>query len=626
MKNFKRLLSIMLVLALVISLAACNSSKDEEPVSMDLSEDAETDTKETDTEEADTEEANTEEADTEEADTEEADTTEDVVEANSVEEAVRAAFSNLPDHIYKIGQSDFLNKVAAGDDMVIIDIRSAGDYATSHVKGAINLPWGGTAISDGLKSISQDKEVFIYCVSGQTAGQTVLVMNAAGINARSVNLGYKFGISKVEGFDELITETEVNEFGSETYDIDPEFQTVADAYYAGLAGVKDTTYANYKISEDNLKAMIDNGDDFFLLSARKAKDYTEVHIEGAINIPYGSTMLDNLANVPMDKPVVVYCYSGQTAGQAVAAMRLLGYDAVSLNGGMGVGSNVPIGWANKELPVVNQAVIESGVMDYFANKPDHNYKIGQQDFVDKVVAGDDMVIIDIRSAGDYATSHVKGAINLPWGGTAISDGLKSIPLDKDVMIYCVSGQTAGQTVVIMNLAGINAKSVNLGFKFGISKVEGIDAVLETEENTFGSETHPIDLSIQAAADVYFAGLAGVKDTTFANYKVSEDNLEAMMNDNEEFSLLSIRAADAFAEGHIEGATNVPWGTDMMTGILDTVSKDGKVVVYCYSGQTAGQATAAMKLLGYDVVSLNGGMGVGSNAPIGWINKDKAVVQ
>jgi rhodanese-related sulfurtransferase len=56
--------------------------------------------------------------------------------------------------------------------------------------------------------------------------------------------------------------------------------------------------------------------------------------------------------LPMDKKVVVYCYSGQTAGQTVAALRLLGYDAVSLKGGMGVGSNDPLGWSNKGYPVV----------------------------------------------------------------------------------------------------------------------------------------------------------------------------------------------------------------------------------------------------------------------------------
>ncbi|MCJ7688748.1 MAG: sulfurtransferase, partial [Clostridiaceae bacterium] len=40
-----------------------------------------------------------------------------------------------------------------------------------------------------------------------------------------------------------------------------------------------------------------------------------------------------------------------TAGQTVAGLKMLGYDAVSLNGGMGTDSNAPSGWANKGFPV-----------------------------------------------------------------------------------------------------------------------------------------------------------------------------------------------------------------------------------------------------------------------------------
>ncbi|HKL42937.1 MAG TPA: rhodanese-like domain-containing protein, partial [Clostridia bacterium] len=125
-----------------------------------------------------------------------------------------------------------------------------------------------------------------------------------------------------------------------------------DAYYNGLADVSDTKYKNYKISEDNLKEMVDNKEDFYLLSIRQEEAYNEGHIEGAELIPWGKGMQESFDTLPMDKTIVVYCYSGQTAGQTVAGLRLLGYDAVSLNGGMGVGANAPLGWSNKDYPVV----------------------------------------------------------------------------------------------------------------------------------------------------------------------------------------------------------------------------------------------------------------------------------
>ncbi len=137
-------------------------------------------------------------------------------------------------------KKDFIEKVKANDDMVVVDIRTADDYKKGHVKGAYNAPWG-PAIAENITKIAQDKEVFIYCYSGQTAGQAVMTLNLAGINARSVNLGFKFGISKVEGYEAVIEETE-NTFGSETYDVPQEVQDALTVYYNGLADVKETTF------------------------------------------------------------------------------------------------------------------------------------------------------------------------------------------------------------------------------------------------------------------------------------------------------------------------------------------------------------------------------------------------
>ena len=299
-------------------------------------------------------------------------------------------------------------------------------------------------------------------------------------------------------------------------------------------------------------------------------------------------------------------------------MRLLGYDAVSLNGGMGTEASAPNGWVNKGYTVVSASAVYNGVINYFAEKPDHSYMIKSADIIERVAAGDDVVILDIRQADVYGEGHLKGAVNLPWG-TAIAENLSKIPQDKEVFIYCYSGQTAGQAVMTLNLAGINARSVAYGWNFGLSKAEGIAAVTETDVNTLTEDISTIDAEIQEALTAYYAGLADVKESKWKNYKVSEANLATMLEMEEDFTLVSARRPDDYTEGHIQGAINVPYGTSFAES-LGVVPMDKKVVVYCYSGQTAGQATAAMKLLGYDAVSLNGGMGTEASAPNGWVNK------
>jgi rhodanese-related sulfurtransferase len=272
--------------------------------------------------------------------------------ADVVAEAVNAYFANMPEDIYKIPEKDFVEKVKAGENMLVLDIRSAEDYGKGHVKGAVNAPWG-PAIAASLDKLPSDKPVMVYCYTGQTAGQAVATLNMAGFNAKSVNLGWNLGISKVEGIADL-TETTANEFPAVTAAaVKPEIKAAVTAYYDGLAAVKGTTYANYKISEDDAKKLVDTKDTgAFFLSVRKAEDYAKGHIEGAANIPFGKGMEQLFNTLPKDKKIVVYCYTGQTAGQVVAGLRLLGYDAVSMHSGMGTPATAPAGWVNKGYPVV----------------------------------------------------------------------------------------------------------------------------------------------------------------------------------------------------------------------------------------------------------------------------------
>jgi rhodanese-related sulfurtransferase len=72
-----------------------------------------------------------------------------------------------------------------------------------------------------------------------------------------------------------------------------------------------------------------------IISLRSAEDYAKGHIPGAVNMNVKEMFtLDNLATIPPDRDVVLVCYTGQTAGQATAALNMLGYDAYSLLFGM----------------------------------------------------------------------------------------------------------------------------------------------------------------------------------------------------------------------------------------------------------------------------------------------------
>ena len=271
--------------------------------------------------------------------------------SDAVEEAVNGYFANLPEDNSMIGEKEFVEKVKSGEDLFVLDIRQADVYNEGHVKGAVHLPWGPEAIPAALDKLPADETIYVYCYTAQTANQTVALLNFAGFDAKSVRFGWNLGITKVDGYQEIV-ETETNELGEATdYKVNEDIKAAINDYYAGSADVKDSMFKNYKISEDNLKMILGSGG-MKVVSIRQRSDFAEGHIEGAINIPWQAGMQEYFGQLPQDQKLIVYCYTGQTAGQAVAGLRMLGYDAVSLNGGMGTAANEPYGWSNKGYEVV----------------------------------------------------------------------------------------------------------------------------------------------------------------------------------------------------------------------------------------------------------------------------------
>ena len=115
-------------------------------------------------------------------------------------------------------------------------------------------------------------------------------------------------------------------------------QVAAEQYFAG--GTKN-------IKATDLYANLNDGDtsnDPFMVDIRAAADFAKGHMPGAINIASKDLFTaENLAKLPKDRQIVVNCYSGQTASQTTAGLRMMGYDAYNLLYGIpgwGVNENV----------------------------------------------------------------------------------------------------------------------------------------------------------------------------------------------------------------------------------------------------------------------------------------------
>lgn len=264
-------------------------------------------------------------------------------ETSIVEEAALAYFANFPEDRHVIAPKDLFARINAGEEMFIIDIRAAADYDANHIKGAVNLPFGNQSLAQSLEIIPDDVPVYVYCYTGQTASQTAAVLSVAGKPAYNVQGGFNRGIS-VEANYEGYLSTEAVPLPTDTYAVDPDLKAAVEEYYATVASYDGTPTASQNIKVEQVKEIVDaESDDYVILSVRRAEDYAAGHIKGAINIPFGAGMQEGFADLPKDKKIIVYCYTGQTASQVTGILRLLGYEAYNMQFGMG-SAETQLGW------------------------------------------------------------------------------------------------------------------------------------------------------------------------------------------------------------------------------------------------------------------------------------------
>lgn len=327
-----------------------------------------------------------------------------------------------------------------------------------------------------------------------------------------------------------------------------------------------------------------------LIDVRETSEYEEGHIEGAVNIPL-RTIAQNLDKIPTDQPVMVYCASGHRAGMSVSALRMLGYDNVR--------SFPPSwkGWTAAEEPVSMEAVegetydvpeidadLLAAVDGFLSGIPEGFYTAGNAEkLAEAMDAG--AFLVDVRQPSEFEEGAIPTAINVPLRDVAASR--ERIPTDQPVIVYCASGHRAALATAALHTMGYaNVRSFTGGYA-GWLAAQGADGDVPTE-----AAAEPLD-DMVAVVDEY---LSSIPEGYMAVGKL--DAFKEMMESADPL-LIDVREESEYADGHIEGAINIPIRT--LAQNLDKIPTDVPVMVYCASGHRAGMATSALRTLGYDNV-------------------------
>lgn len=251
-----------------------------------------------------------------------------------VERLAMKYFEQLPPDNNVIEAGALFPVMKEGGDMLILDVRSPDDYRKGHLKGAVNLSYFDLSIPEALEKLPTDRPIMVYCYTGQAASQVAVLLNIAGKTAKSIQSGFNHAIIKTEGHETML-EQAVHELPETAGAVAPEVKSAVEDFFKYKMSLEGTPFAQYGVWPKTVSAiMSENSGDYLFVSVRQADAYAKGHLPGALNVPFGRGMGKDLVKLPRDKKIIVYCYTGQTSAQVMTVLRMMGYDAFFMLGGM----------------------------------------------------------------------------------------------------------------------------------------------------------------------------------------------------------------------------------------------------------------------------------------------------
>lgn len=216
-------------------------------------------------------------------------------------------------------------------------------------------------------------------------------------------------------------------------------------------------------------------------------------------------------------------------------------------------------------------------------------------------------IIDIRKAEDFAAGHIAGANNV--GFTNILTEAASA--DKPIVVVCYTGQTACYATSLLRLYGYeDAQALKWGmsgWNSNFDKWTPNCAHVADDNNWTTSAFAPQTFSSPVINSTTTDGAALLKErveaVVAAGFKTASKS-DVLGNPGNYYinNYFSTAHYDGF--GHVDGAVRV---NPLLIDDFDNLDPNGKVVTYCYTGQTSAVITAYLNVCGFDAYSLTFGI-------------------
>ena len=82
--------------------------------------------------------------------------------------------------IRDIETADVVQLISQDDSVVILDIRTPGEFSQGHIKGAVNIDYLAGDFATKLAALDRDKTYVIHCQSGNRSGRSLSLFRELG--------------------------------------------------------------------------------------------------------------------------------------------------------------------------------------------------------------------------------------------------------------------------------------------------------------------------------------------------------------------------------------------------------------------------------------------------------------
>lgn len=400
----------------------------------------------------------------------------------------------VEEEIADLTADELHTRLARGEKLYILDTRTEPEFLNAHLPGAYSTPGGQLALA--VNDIVQDPSVPIVT---NCAGRTRSLLGAHVLRRMGFPQVYALkggtGAWRIAGYGNELQ----SGAGASVPSISAAAQTACTRFAERIAAEDKLTF----IAPRELKGWQEKGQLHYLLDARQLDEYRAGHIPGSHFCPGTQTALlvESLVGV-RNAAIVTTCDQRARGILAASLLQDMGYPHVYvLDGGttawtaqgfplktgepqdMDYGQpawlarlllGLPAGAQPRPLPVpgLAEARAQTSVLTPASLQT-------------KLAAGERCTLLDLRSAGDFATAHIPGARWLSRGRLDLQIAQEVPHKDTSVVLYCRQGnESTLSSLTLKQMGYTNVEVLQGGFaawkQAGLPSEQGLGAQSEFE--------------------------------------------------------------------------------------------------------------------------------------------------